>query len=187
MVHKAPVYHCKGAQGCLRKPIQTHRQTDCTCTLGHARVFVLMGADGWHGSILGDGMDLWRVEVVNSTHSCSISLQNNTFFIKGETHNNCCSHAKRSLLLVWKPKQHTWLQKTLLWNNTFFIKGETHNNCCSHTKRSLLLVQNEQTCSLQITDSVYYMYSSFQSHPSSIQVPSKFHHSSITVLFKFHL
>ncbi len=38
---------------------------------------------------------------------------------------------------------------------------------------------NEQTCSLQITDSVYYMCSSFQFHPSSIQVPSKFHHSSI--------
>ncbi len=28
--------------------------------------------------------------------------------------------------------------------------------------------QNEQTCTLQITDSVYYMYSSFQFHLSSI-------------------
>ncbi len=38
---------------------------------------------------------------------------------------------------------------------------------------------NEQTCSLQLTDSMYYMHSSFQ-------VPSQFHSSPITVPFKFH-
>ncbi len=35
-------------------------------------------------------------------------------------------------------------------------------------------ISNEQTCSLQITDSVYYMYSSFQFHPSSINRSARF-------------